>query len=310
MGMSLSKKIPAWGGSLLFHLFVLLLLIYWLQFQPTRRAPGERNAIGGIVLAKTTDTGKSYVDSDGNEFDEASPAETPSLENLLTQEFSETVLSDSLPVIGPSTGPALTVVKGSGNQLSGRGVSGIGLGGKINVTFFDTEGNGSKFVFVFDRSASMSEYGGRPLRAAKAQLLQSLEQLTELQQFNIIAFNDEFSVWRLRELPRATDQNKGNAEKFVHRVTPLGGTDYSGPLTAALRLRPDVIFFLTDGEEKDAKPGLLEDIRRQNPGIQINTIQFGIGIEPKGPNFLRTLASQNQGQYQYINVAELRDKGQ
>ena len=89
----------------------------------------------------------------------------------------------------------------------------------------------------------------------------------------------------------------------------MGGTEHSKPLRDALQLRPDVIFFLTDGEEKDAlNDGQLGEIRRLNRGgIQINTIQFGVGAEPRGRNFLRTLAAQNEGQFQYINVAELRE---
>ena len=306
------SRLNAWGGSLFFHLVVLLLLMGWFQFQPVYRlAPGERNAVGGIVLAKATETGTSYVDGDGNEFGAAnSSSGPPSLDDLLADGLSDVVLADSLP--NPAIGPAPQTpgVARAASGLGGIGRGGFGTdlgGGKVRVSFFGTEGDGRKFVFVFDRSTSMNDYGGRPLRAARNELLQCLEPLTDFQQFNIIFYNDNFSVWRQRELPFATESNKANAVNFVRGITAMGGTQHYDPLIAALRLRPDVIFFLTDGEEKDAlNGGQLANIRRLNPGIQINAVQFGVGATPPDRSFLQTLTAQNQGQYQYINIAELR----
>ncbi len=312
--------LPAWTGSLFFHFLVLLLMLYFFQFHAVRRsAPGERNAVGGIVLEKATETGKSYVDSQNNEFGEASPDAspnaTPTLDRLLSQDLSNVDLKQSLPnpTIGPTaaSGRAVQVPGSSGlaSGLSGAsGAFGREFGGKVKVSFFGTEGTGTRFVFVFDRSASMDEDGGRPLRAAKEQLLKSLEPLTDLHQFNIIFYNEEFIVWRQRELPFAKDQQKESAAKFVRGMTARGGTEHLKPLLEAIKLKPDVIFFLTDGEEKDERPGDLDTIRRRNPGIQINTIQFGIGSLRSDRSFLRTLATQNGGQYKYINVVELREK--
>ena len=304
-----------WGGSLLFHLCVLLLLIFCFQFRPGgRAAPGQADTVAGIVLKKATDSGTSYTDSTGHEFNETSPDAVPSMEELLSESFSDANLSESLPnpAIGPSgpTGPTMKVVRGGNSQRNGTGGGiGNGLGGKVKVDFFGTEGTGSKFVYVFDRSASMNDYGGRPLRAAKEQLLRSLEPLTDFQQFNIIFYNEDFTVWRPRELPFATEPNKESAATFVRGKIATGGTKHYAPLIAAIKLNPDVIFFLTDGEEKDAlNPGQLADIRRINRnGIQINAIQFGVGTERTDRSFLRSLAAQNQGQHRYINVAELRE---
>ena len=306
-------KWRAWSGSLTFHLIVLLLLVYWFQFQPARRsAPGERNAVGVVVFKQATDAGATYTDSQGNEFSEA--GEVPSLEDLLSHHFSEADLSQVLPspAIGPSSPTGQTArIAGAGSHggLSGVGGFGNSLGGKVKVDLFGTEGTGSKFVFVFDRSGSMNEFSGRPLRAAKTHLIQSLEPLTDLHQFNIIFYNEDPIVWSPGKLPWANERNKENAATFVRGVLAMGGTRHYEPLRAAIRLNPDVIFFLTDGEDKDAlNDGQLADIRRLNRnGVQINAIQFGIGAESRGRNFLRTLAAQNEGQFQYINVAELRE---
>src|SRR4051812_20424855 len=47
---------------------------------------------------------------------------------------------------------------------------------------FGLEAQGTKFAYVFDRSGSMAENHSRPLRAAKAELLASLNDLDERQQ--------------------------------------------------------------------------------------------------------------------------------
>ena len=312
MEKNLSRKLPAWGGSLLFHFFVLLLLFFFFQFQPIRgTAPGERNAIGTVVFKQATDTGTSYVDSQGNVSGEAAPTAAPSLDDLLSQDFSEANLSASLPnpAVGLSrpTGATPSVARSNSGNLSGAGGFGRDLGGKVKVSLFETEGTGSKFVFVIDYSASMTEKGGRPFRAAKNHLLASLEPLTDFQQFNIIFFNDKHVVWREgRQLPWANEQNKESAKTFVQGRVAHGGTEICSPLLAAIRLNPDVIFFLSDGEETDAPTGnQFADIRRNNRGIQINTIQFGVGAARTDRSFLRTIAVQNGGQYQYINVLDL-----
>src|SRR5262245_51423301 len=56
---------------------------------------------------------------------------------------------------------------------------------------FGLEAHGTKFVYVFDRSGSMSEYRGRPLKAAKDELIASLADLDERNQFYVIFYNEE-----------------------------------------------------------------------------------------------------------------------
>ena len=63
--------------------------------------------------------------------------------------------------------------------------------GYATTKIFGIEARGTKFVYVFDRSASMSDHGGKPLRAAKAELLASLNNLDEHNQFYIIFYNEE-----------------------------------------------------------------------------------------------------------------------
>jgi hypothetical protein len=316
-------KIPSWIGSVLFHLclLVLILLCFRLRQEPPT-APGERLAAGGIVLKKDSGGHEIFVDGENNEFgeknlntvDETSAA--PTLEKMLDGSLSEADLSRNLPeAVGPraavkqangvfgASNPGDLRIGGSRFPMLGGGKS----GGKT-LRVFGTEGTGSSFVFVFDRSGSMSEYAERPIRAAKTELVQCIDSLENLYRFNIIFYNEKLSFWKPgRKMIEATDVNKENAKRFIEGITPSGGTRHLEPLLEAVKHRPDIVFFLTDGDESDAlSAGQLDKIMKDNNHrTQINVIQFGIGAKRES-NFLLKLAAQNRGQYSYINVIELR----
>ncbi len=176
---------------------------------------------------------------------------------------------------------------------------------------FGLEAQGNKFAYVFDRSDSMGDNGGKPLRAAKTELLASLNQLDEHNQFYIIFYNEEPKLFNpgptKGQLVFATKENKQAAADFVASITADDGTNHMNALMEAIRLRPDVIFLLTDGEAKDdLTPAQLDRIDRTNGGsASINVIQFGAAARPGSS--LTTLAKQNRGQSVFINPNKLAD---
>jgi hypothetical protein len=95
------------------------------------------------------------------------------------------------------------------------------------------------------------------------------------------------------------------AEQFVRQITASGGTSHMEPLRLALRLAPDVIFFLTDAADPQLSPSQLRELHRLNSGTVVNTIEFGSGPFPGGDNFLMKLARQNDGRHVYVDVAKL-----
>lgn len=315
-------KIPSWIGSIVFHLCLLLLILFCLRLFPEPpAAPSDRLASGGIVLKKNSGNKNVFVDSKNNEFDENNPniAENnptaPILEKMLDGNLSNTDLSRNLPnTIGLRNASQQSAnvfnaldfgtTKIGGNKLP---ASGTGKGGQKTLRIFGTEGTGNSFVFVFDRSGSMSEHAERPIRAAKNELIQSIDSLENLCRFNIIFYNENYSSWKQhRAMPEATDQNKENAKRFIEGMVPTGGTRHLEPLLEAIKHRPDVIFFLTDGDEAHAlSAAQLDKITRDNSlRSQINVIQFGVGTNRES-NFLQKLAANNRGQYVYVNVIEL-----
>ena len=91
---------------------------------------------------------------------------------------------------------------------------------------------------------------------------------------------------------------------FVRNITADGGTRHEEALWMALRLHPDVIFFLTDADQPELTASQLERIERANSGgCSINTIEFGMGAQTRTNNFLAQLARDNRGQYRYIDVS-------
>ena len=125
-------------------------------------------------------------------------------------------------------------------------------GGRTRV--FGLAGEGSKFVYVLDRSSSMTTTfrlceKDRPVRdlaplgLAKNELVRSLRELNPQQQFQIVFYNMRSVVFGenpyVQELLPANDELKAEAERFVADLPGLGGTNHLGALQTALKLQPD-----------------------------------------------------------------------
>ena len=131
-------------------------------------------------------------------------------------------------------------------------------GGKARVSLFGLVGEGYKFVYVFDRSGSMGGQGRESLRAVKAELIRSLKSLGRVHQFQIIFYNERPVIFNPSgtsgRLAFATEENKQRVARFLDSITAEGGTDHEEALRLAIRLHPDVIFFLTDGDDPKLTP--------------------------------------------------------
>jgi hypothetical protein len=172
---------------------------------------------------------------------------------------------------------------------------------------FGVHGRGNRFVYVFDRSASME---GRPLAAAKRELAASLRDLAPANPFQIIFYNETPLLMppprgRRPGLVPADEQGKRQAASFMGGILADGPTNHLAALTTALHLRPDVIFLLTDAEEPQLRDEDLLYLRRLNRATVIHTIEFGAGPPRPEPNFLQRLAIDSGGQHAYIDTTRL-----
>jgi len=197
--------------------------------------------------------------------------------------------------------------RGSGSGGSGRGGP---LGGRARTSLYGIEADGYKFVYVFDRSGSMGGSGrNTPLSSAKANLLASLESLGDTHQFQIIFYNEKPTMFALAGHPDrlvfGNSANRATAAQFVRGIVADGGTRHEDALWMALKMQPDVIFFLTDADQPELSPSELEKIHRANNGrCSINTIEFGLGPAIQNDNFLVKMARENNGKYTYVDVSK------
>lgn len=153
------------------------------------------------------------------------------------------------------------------------------------------------------------------MRVAKAELMSSLERLDATQEFQVIFYNNDPLQLVPRntrsELFRGIDTQRLEVRRQADAIVPDGGTRHLEALKMALKLNPDVLFFLTDAAEPELTTAELADIKkRNNGGTRIHCIEFGKGPDlqaARGPkNFLQKLADQNDGQYQYRDVTKFR----
>lgn len=310
-----ARRLPPWLLSVALH--AVLVVALGLMFRNVSRGlPAEEPGRSvGIVLKSYTDEGERYEGEEGQQSEQTSEAEpeqnpTEAAISALPSGADAPSASEALPQL-PTLGPGDVNPGGGGtgsamNLTQGSRQPGRVTGGKAGVSLYGgPEAVGSKFVFAFDRSDSMV---GAPLASAKRELLKGVSQLKKTHQFQIIFFNHRRHIFDLsggrNRIPFATDQTKERAVRFVGGITASGGTDRYAALWAALGMRPDVIFFLTDADNP-MTAAQLERVRRRNDGTSIHCIEFGFGPPGAGDNFLKRLARQNSGSYVYVDTTQL-----
>ena len=298
---------------MLLHCLLLIALILGIRAVP-QGVVAEPDRTTGIVLKRVTPTGEYFEGENQNrEFarDTASTQSSSQLAPTLPgEQESPLEANDFLPNPSEGVGAPQAANAGGGRfSLEGSGEGEKNLdGGKVRTGIFGVTGEGYKFVYVFDKSSSMNAYGGRPLAAAKRELIQSISSLTKLIQFQIIFYNefsDVFDPTGSGRLFFATEANKEAASEFIAQVKASGSTRHLEPLLKAVGLGGDNIFFLTDGTEPSLTGSELSRVRRRNGGrAAIHVIQFG--SEPQiGDNWLKKLARQNGGEYRFFRIDRL-----
>lgn len=316
------RPLPALAMSLIFHV-VLLTVIGWLwSSSPSGTAQPEDRQVGIAMVHRMPDRDR-YVDaaeasSEQAQVEAAEPAAAAAAATAPPADVAPPVdLSGVLEAMKAT--PSASTSSGLAGETSlpgdafGEGPGKRAQAGDSETTavLFGVSGSGSRFVYVMDRSDSMNGFGGAPLRAAKAELIRSLRSLSKRQRFQIIFYNDQPEPYRsgnqsLAMIPGESPRVEQAVQHVQSRVA-IGGTEHHTALKLALRMAPDVIFFLTDARIPRLSQSELAEIRRraQRSGTTIHAIEFG--PEPSAPatSFLRELAAQNNGQYQYIDVGSL-----
>ena len=154
-------------------------------------------------------------------------------------------------------------------------------------------GKAQRIIYVVDHSSSMEA----AFSGVQLELKLSVLSLTEKKFFNIIFFTDgQFQEMPARAILRASRAHKNAARNFIDNIKLGGGTDPKLALDRAFELRPQLIYLLTDGQ---FDPSVVDHIRALNKRgkTTVNTICFG---NRQGEDILKSIASQNSGQYQFV----------
>jgi hypothetical protein len=320
------RVLPSWLASFVLHALLLLALGLSMNFAPRLLgiAGGSSTDLPGqLLLTQHREGGGFYEDGDGGEGEGQGEGVS-----LTVSPVSAADVLGGIPGGSPGTKlPAgdrggLTSFGNGGGGGTGSGSGGGGSGGLIGnpgqprtgygksatTSFYGVRSQGNSFVFVIDRSASMEH--AKRLESAKAELLAALSCLNEVNQFQIIFFNNDLDYFRPRgnRAFHADAATKQLAERYIRGIMPDGPTEaFHRALRAALQYNPDVIYFLTDAEDIGLSSAELGILRQSNKGASIHVIKFGEGAEERIP-WLVKLTEQNSGEYRYVDVRALRGR--
>ncbi len=201
--------------------------------------------------------------------------------------FSSNLTAPPPPEVAPEN-PITPVPAASAMGAGPAGNAGL-------ASFFGQAGHGSRFVFVIDRSGSMS---GAAFEAAQFELIRSLRSLRPHESFYIIFYDNDAMPMPANGLVRATPANIERFVEWLRQVGTGGGTNPTEAMVTALsRLKPDTIWLLSDGA---FNVGVAETITRHNPQrrIHINTIAFK---NRSGEAILKIIADENKGDYRFVD---------
>jgi len=306
---------PSWLASLLVHALLLLAVAWWLRgHQPSGPAADDERVVG--LYTGAAPEGPS---GDGPSDAKADQPDQPSVPELAAGRPAEAALEvDQRPPVplelperaSTRLGPAVALPQAGGldaRDLLRGSRPAAGSGGGIGVaSFFGNKATGRRFVYLLDASGSMYEHNA--IAVAKAELLASLSQLTEEQEFQILFYNEivvpmsapdqRSSMFRVNEI------NLNRAGQFVKGINPDLGTLHLPALEEALKYNADAIFFLTDAGEPPLHERDLAQLKRRNrQKIPIYATEFGKGPALRSETFwMKALAAQSGGTFSYRDV--------
>lgn len=274
--------------SLFLHAMFLLIAAL-LVINPPVRGDGSSLPIEFATLAEeeltkideTTDSLPTPVDPDL-----AAMAESPA------DLFEVDAASVAVDLADPG---AIDTLGGAGEEFSPGEVLG---GGGAGTSFFGIESRGSRFVYIVDVSGSMSE--SDRIGTLRRNLIESMNVLPEQASFLIIAYSDSAFVMNGEfRWHRADEGNKFKVRAWINRLVSSGGTEPSQAFEEAFKLkpRPDVIYFMTDGQQTDVLPSFIHALNTRGRRTKINTIVFG---DRQGEEVMRRIANESGGQYRYV----------
>ena len=318
----------AWAMSLILHVTLLLAICFFWTHESSRGIDkSETEKPVGIVIASTTSDSNATEYFDNSTYSDESNLTEATATEKETFTFKQSLPLPDIDLRGLDSPASNAPIMPAGNALdSGTLADGLpaagpsaeqitreqsklpsnvsrGPVGEVSI-FGGQAAAGHDFVFVIDRSKSMGGQGLNALVAAQQQITQSLVGLKENHRFNIIAYHHRPTYFQAgNDMATSNQSNIKKVNDFFNGLAAFGGTDHEMGIIAALRYKPDVIFFLTDGGDPYLNQAQISDLRKYCGGrTSVYSVQFGFGALPEQQNFMRRLAKDTGGKFQYVDM--------
>ena len=281
-----------WLPSILLHVGILLALTFVTVGVGMLNQDGDDEHGVSIVLREDSENeAPEYLDQ--KEFEQQ---ELLSQENAPTTSLNEALDLSELQQT-ESIAQTDAIIGLSGKEAGGGQVGGGSGGGGGSVSFFGIQTKGNRFVYVVDRSGSMS---GKYLQTAKAELKRSINSLPRGSRYTVYFFSSGYggmSYIGKEEMKRSSRKYNKEVFQWIDTITAEGGTEPIHALRSALALKPDVIYFLTDGEFDQST---VDEITKANRAqkTQIHSVAFSYS----GKSLLQDIARRNFGVCKSISV--------
>jgi hypothetical protein len=291
----LAEYVPTWGTSVVLHAAVGLLLTFFV-WETSAPPPAFVHVGTADIVRPPRDVERRKTDV--KEWPEA----TGRGRNKLQEgNFFFRYTDNPVPGAGDLKTPQFVSVIGVADSRREGGLESLGTDSETvfprprDIRGIGTAGN---VVYVVDRSGSMTD----SIELVKAELKRSIGELEDETAFHVIFYSSgPPSELPTRRLVYATERNKLLAYEFIDAVIAAGGTDPSQAVERAFAVKPDIIYFLTDGEF-DRR--IVDLVRQRNLGGKVKVYTIGFLYEDPD-RLLREIARQNGGQYKFISEADL-----
>ncbi|KAK4832823.1 hypothetical protein QYF61_025811 [Mycteria americana] len=152
----------------------------------------------------------------------------------------------------------------------------------------------------------------------KEALFTILQDLRPEDHFNIIGFSNRIKVWQQDQLVPVTPNNIRDAKKYIHNMSPTGGTNINGALQTGTKLLNDyiaqndidarsvsLIIFLTDGRPTVGETQTSKILSNTKDAIRDKFCLFTIGIgNDVDHKLLERMALENCGMTRHFQEDE------
>jgi hypothetical protein len=176
------------------------------------------------------------------------------------------------------------------------------------VSFLGTVAEGRRFFFIADNSGSMA---GVKMTMLKNELAATLKSLNADSQFYVTFFNTEVIPLPAKGWQKG-QKDVPKALQWIAAMGVGGGTNPQPAFDMAFNVkpRPDVIFFMTDGQIPATVPLRVRKLNEADPKIVIHTIMMDVrppaamlqGGGMLQDQMLKQIASDSGGTYREVIV--------